>query len=153
MRTKPFKWQTRYLNVAKECASWSKDPGSKVGAVVVGKDGQVLSQGYNGFPRGIRDLPERLNDRETKLKYTVHAEMNAILNASLTGTSLRDGTIYVYGLPTCSECAKAVIQSGIKTVVVVASDIDKSETWTKSWALSSSMFKEVGINIVEAEYE
>jgi dCMP deaminase len=74
-----------------------------------------------------------------------------VFNASLTGTSLKGASIYVYGLPTCSECAKAVIQSGIKTVVVVASDIDKSEVWKESWELSKSMLTEAGINIIEAE--
>ena len=66
-------WTRRYINLAKEIATWSKDPRTKVGAVVVGKEGQILSQGYNGFPRGIEDREERLNDREQKYRYVVHA--------------------------------------------------------------------------------
>ena len=72
------KWYKRYLKLAKEVATWSKDPNTQVGAVVVGSKGQILSQGYNGFPRGISDLSKRLNDRDTKLSLIVHAEMNAI---------------------------------------------------------------------------
>ena len=66
------KWNTRYLNLARDISEWSKDPNTKVGCVVVGSKGQILSQGYNGFPRGINDLPSRLTDRDTKLIYTIH---------------------------------------------------------------------------------
>ena len=74
------KWYKRYLKLAAEVATWSKDPNTQVGAVVVGSKGQILSQGYNGFPRGINDTSKRLNDRDTKLSLVVHAEMNAIFN-------------------------------------------------------------------------
>ena len=86
------KWYKRYLNLAKEVSTWSKDPNTKVGAVVVGSKGQILSQGYNGFPRGIKDTNDRLNDREKKYKFVVHAEQNCIYNATLNGVSL-DGNI------------------------------------------------------------
>ena len=112
------KWYKRYLKLAKEVATWSKDPSTQVGAVVVGSKGQILSQGYNGFPRGISDLSKRLNDRDVKLSLIVHAEMNAIYNATYSGVSLDGSTIFIYGLPACSECAKGIIQVGIKKVVV-----------------------------------
>ena len=76
-------WGDRYIHLAKEISTWSKDPSTKVGAVVIGNNGEVLSQGYNGFPRGIKDTPQRLKDREKKYNLVVHAEMNAIYNASL----------------------------------------------------------------------
>lgn len=150
-RMQTAKWQRRYLNVAKEIASWSKDPGTKVGAIAVGDKGQILSQGYNGFPRGVKDTPERLEDREKKLKFTIHAELNLVFNASFTGTSLEGTTVYVYGLPTCSDCAKAMIQAGVKTVVIPVSQIDRKPEWKESWELSKLMFSEAGLNILEVE--
>ena len=82
------KWDRQYMDLAKCIAEWSKDPSTKIGAVAIGDKGQVLSQGYNGFPRGIEDSPERLHIREEKYKYIVHAEMNCIFNASFNGVSL-----------------------------------------------------------------
>jgi dCMP deaminase len=139
------KWDQRYLKLAYEVAQWSKDPSSKIGAVTVGAKGQVLSQGFNGFPRGLKDDYDRLNDRETKYKYVVHAEMNAIYNATYNGTSLDGATLYVYGLPICSECAKGVIQVGIKRVVMPASP-GMPEKWKDSWLTSMSFFKEAGVD-------
>ena len=71
-----MKWDMRYMALAKEVSTWSKDPSTQVGTVAVGSKGQVLSQGYNGFPRGVDDDISRLEIRETKYKYVVHAEMN-----------------------------------------------------------------------------
>ena len=134
-------WDLRYVSLAKEIASWSKDPRTKVGAVIVGDKGQILSQGYNGFPRGIKDTEDRLTDRPTKLKLVVHAEMNCIYNASFTGTTLQNSTLYVYGLPVCSDCAKGVIQVGIKNVFMCyPADID--EKWKDSFNDTAQMFEE-----------
>ena len=140
------KWHKRYLKLAKEVATWSRDPSRKIGAVTVGSIGEVLSQGYNGFPRGINDSDERYNDRETKYRYVVHAEMNCIYNATYTGTSLADSTLYVHGLPVCSECAKGIIQTGIKEVFWTV-DEDIPDRWTNSYATTKNMLREAGINI------
>lgn len=146
-----MKWHKRYLNVAKEVSTWSKDPSRKIGAVAVGSKGQILSQGYNGFPRGIKDDGWRLHDREVKYRYVVHAEMNVIYNATFSGVSLDGATLYVYGLPVCSECAKGIIQVGIKEVhVFVDQSIDVK--WLESWDNTRSMFDEAGI-IVKAYHE
>lgn len=140
------KWDNRYLSLAREIAAWSKDPSTKIGAVIVGQKKEVLAQGFNGFPRGIDDSEVRYNNRETKYKFVVHAEMNAIYNATYSGTSLDGSTLYVYGLPVCSECAKGVIQVGIKRVVVLKSrDVGN---WNESIILSKEMFKEAGIEII-----
>jgi dCMP deaminase len=140
------KWDNRYLSLAREISCWSKDPSTKVGAVIVGQKKEVLAQGFNGFPRGIHDTSERYNDREIKYKFVVHAEMNAIYNATYSGTSLDGSTLYVYGLPICSECAKGVIQVGIKKVVVLKSrDVG---SWYESVMLSKEMFEEAGIEII-----
>ena len=137
-------WTQRYINIAKEIASWSKDPRTQVGAVIVGDKGQILSQGYNGFPRGIDDSDERLNDRPTKLKLVVHAEMNCIYNASFSGVSLQNSTLYVYGLPVCSECAKGVIQVGVKKVYM-CHPVDIDDRWRESAKETFEMFKEAGV--------
>ena len=137
-------WSERYLDLAKEVSTWSRDPSRKIGAVVVGSKGQILSQGYNGFPRGIQDTDERYNDRETKYKYVVHAEMNAIYNATLNGVSLDGSSMYVYGLPVCSECAKGIIQVGIKTVVMLTDEL-VPHVWTESWKKTADMFDEAGV--------
>ena len=102
-------WWGRYLDVAKVVSTWSKDPSTKVGAVAVGSKGQILAQGYNGYPRGISD--DDYHDRETKYKKIVHAEMNCIYNASWNGVSLDGSYMFVYGLPVCHECCKAIMHS------------------------------------------
>ena len=137
------KWDLRYLEIAKAVGEWSKDPSTKIGAVAVGSKGQILAQGYNGFARGILDTEERYNDRPTKYKYIVHAEQNLIYNATYNGVSLDGSTLYVTGLPVCSECAKGVIQVGIRRVYM-PKDFD-IKGWSESWVLSASMFKEAGV--------
>ena len=141
------KWYKRYLRLAAEVATWSKDPNTQVGAVVVGSKGQILSQGYNGFPRGISDSNKRLTDRDVKLSLIVHAEMNAIFNATYSGVSLDGSTIFIHGLPACSECAKGIIQVGIKRVVVSKQCIEARPHWNDSWNKSKAMFAEAGVAI------
>lgn len=136
-------WDNRYLDLAETVSSWSKDPSRKIGAVAVGSKGQILSQGYNGFPRGIDDSDERYNNTETKYSYVVHAEMNVIYNATYNGVSLDGCTLYVTGLPLCSECAKGVIQTGIKRVVMRCIDVPKR--WNSSFALTIQMLEQAGI--------
>lgn len=139
------KWHGRYLRLAREVATWSKDPSTKIGAVIIGNKGQIISQGFNGFPRGIADTPKRYDDRPTKYKYVVHAEANAIYNAIHNGANTNGATIYVTGLPVCHECAKAIIQTGITTVVM---DTQPHETtWKESGELSIQIMQESGIEI------
>jgi len=123
-------------------ASWSKDPSTKIGAIAVGKKGQLLAQGYNGFPRGVEDCPNKYKDRVLKYDYIVHAEENAIYNACTNGVSLEGASMYVTGLPTCHRCAKAIIQVGIKRVFIRAK---VPERWIDSWALTQSLFREAGV--------
>ena len=125
-------------------ASWSKDPSTKIGAIAVGSKGQVLSQGYNGFPRRIEDNISHYEDRETKYKYVVHAEMNVIYNATYNGVSLDGATLYVTGLPVCSDCAKGVIQVGIKRVVMKEQEIPLK--WIESWKVTTGMFDQAMID-------
>jgi dCMP deaminase len=139
------KWDARYLDLAKHFSTWSKDPNTHVGAVTIHKNGTILSTGYNGFPRGVEDTKERLENREVKLKYVVHAEQNCIYNASHHGARLHGSTLYVHGLPVCNECAKGVVQVGIKRVVMKF-PAEISSSWEESFYYSSAMFKEAGID-------
>ena len=136
------KWDKRFLNLAKEIATWSKDPSTQVGAIAV-KDRKVLAQGYNGFPRNMKDLEDRYNNREEKYTYIVHAEKNVIYNATYNGVSLKDSTMYVYGLPVCSECAKGIIQTGVKRVVML--EMIVPEKWRESFKNTKLMFDEAGV--------
>lgn len=138
------KWDKHFLGLAKELATWSKDPSSKIGSIAVGDKRQILATGYNGFPRGIKDLPERLNTREEKYKYVVHAEQNLIYNACYVGTSLDKATVYVYGLPVCSECCKGLIQVGISKVVMQFPQ-PKNKLWLESFEMTKSLLNEANI--------
>jgi len=136
------KWDIRFLELAKQVSTWSKDPSRQIGAIAV--DGRtVVAQGYNGFPRGIKDHDERLNDRDVKYKFVVHAEMNVIYNATYNGVSLDDCTLYVWGLPVCSECAKGIIQTGITRVVMPIQEIP--DHWVESWTLTQTLLNEAGV--------
>lgn len=141
------KWDARFMRLAKEISTWSKDPSSKIGAIIVNDNRQILSTGYNGFPRDIQDTEERLNNKEEKYPRIVHAELNCLLNALYNGVSVRHGTLYVYGLPVCSDCTKSVIQAGISRVVVNMSAFN-NEKWVEQWdRLSKPMFQEAGVHI------
>lgn len=146
------KWTRRYMDMAKEISTWSKDPSKKVGAVAVGAKGQILSQGYNGFPRGVKDTDDRYNVREVKYKYVVHAEMNCIYNACHTGASLDGAVLYVYGLPACSECAKGIIQVGISKVIMEYPK-DLPAQWEESLVLTKEMLREAGVMFLCHEEE
>jgi len=141
-KQKRIKWDKRYIAAAKLISTWSSDPSTQVGALIVGGKGQIVSQGYNGFPRNIDDSEERYANREVKYKYICHAEMNAIYNAVHNNTPTKDCDIYVYGLPICHECAKAIIQVGIKTVYMA--DVGDAR-WNESCDLAKDMLKEAGV--------
>ena len=138
------KWKKRFLKLSKEIAEWSKDPSTKVGALIISEDRNIISTGYNGFPRGIADSPERLNNRETKYKFILHAEMNCIMNALYNGRSVKDCILFVHGLPPCSECTKSIIQAGIKKVIT---DSKATDNWKESSKLSLEMLKEANVEI------
>lgn len=131
-------WDNYFLDLAEAVAYASKDPSTKVGAVIVRPDRTVASLGYNGFPRGIEDSPERLNDRPTKYSMVVHAEPNAILSAR---EPVRGYSIYTT-LFTCSDCAKLLIQAGIKQVASPTYDIER---WENSLKLAKQLFDEAGV--------
>ncbi len=132
-------WDTRFLSHASLVAEWSKDPSTKVGAVITDEHNRIISVGYNGFPRSIADTPERLKNRELKYKMVVHAEMNAIIFAQ---RDLTDCTLYTWPFPPCSACAAIVINAGIGRVVSYGV---WPERWAESIKLSLDMFREAGV--------
>ena len=144
------KWDMRFMNVAREISTWSKDPSKQIGAVAVNSDRRILATGYNGFPKGIEDTPERYENRELKYSLVVHAEMNCIYNATFNGISLKDATLYVWGLPVCSDCAKGIIQVGINRIVMATSDVPGK--WSDSFEKSRTMFEEANIEISNINY-
>ena len=115
-RTDYISWDEYFMGVAKLSAKRSKDPNTQVGACIVSDDNKILSMGYNGFPRGCSDdeFPWNREGEDNKYFYTAHSELNAILN--YRGGSLEGAKMYVTLFP-CNECAKAIIQTGIKTIV------------------------------------
>ena len=138
------KWDLRFMRVAREVASWSKDPSTQVGAIMV-KDRRILSTGYNGFPTGIADN-HRLHNREEKYAVIIHGEENVLMNALKAGVSASDTTLYVYGLPICPSCMRLVIQSGI-TRVVLQDPLNARDVWRDKWENQSKpMLLEAGLN-------
>ena len=140
-----MKWDLRFLELAKHISDWSKDPSTKVGCIIVGEDREIRSTGFNGFPRGIEDTDERLNDREQKYPLICHAEENAIMHAARIGVSLKGCTAYVT-LPPCNRCSRSLIQAGIKKIVI-PSDVEIPERWNDEFDLSKSMLNEAGIEL------
>jgi len=114
MEEKMNKWDLRFLDMARLVSTWSKDPSTKVGSVIVNDMNQIISLGYNGLPRRIPDDPNILEQRFEKYKYIIHAETNAILTAN---SSVKDCIVYTFPFLPCNNCASMLIQAGIKRVV------------------------------------
>lgn len=131
-------------------ASWSKDPSTKVGAVIIPKDSDVPIIGWNGFPRKVKDKKKRYADRNIKYEIVCHAEENAILNAAKHGICLDGAKIYI-SHPPCNRCSKLIANSGIKKVIY--KDVKKEEKirWEKISNFSNLIFRESGVKIVVYE--
>ncbi|MGX9443904.1 deoxycytidylate deaminase [Nitrobacteraceae bacterium UC4446_H13] len=133
-------WHLRFLDLARHVAAWSRDPSTQVGAVIVRPDRTIASVGFNGFPRGVEDYPDRYADRPTKYQFVVHAEANAILNAhrSVAGCALYS-TLF-----TCNECAKLIVQAGIACVVApTPATLD-----AYGFRIALQMYAEAGVDVV-----
>jgi dCMP deaminase len=135
------KWNRRFLELTAVIASWSKDPSTKVGAIIVDAKNRILSTGYNGFPPGVQDTEERLQNRDWKYPLTVHAEANAIIFAR---TNLEECTIYSSLYP-CAPCAGKIAAAGIKQLVSYA---DKTNPrWIESFEKADVIFREAGVDV------
>lgn len=148
-------WDVFYIRLADLWAEKSKDRSTGVGAIIVGPDMEQRSAGYNGFPRNVNDTIAYRHDRPLKYEFTEHAERNAIYNAARVGVPLSGCTLYLNWWPLpCPDCARAVIQSGIKTVIGPNRPFPtKNQTdpgakdWQESFETTKSMFREAGIII------
>ena len=136
-------WDDFFMGQARYVSSASKDPSTKAGAVIYDSMRRPLGNGYNGFPRGVEDTDERLNDREIKYLMVQHAESNAIDNSI---GSLEGATIYATHFP-CAQCAGRIIQRGIRHVVTQKPSDDFMSRWETSVEASLTMFKESGVEV------
>ena len=141
------------LDLALKHSELSRDPETRVGAVIAGPDGEVRSMGYNRFPAGIKETAERLRDRELKLTLMVHAELVAIVNAARVGIPLQGCTLYfvqtddaglVWGGVPCTRCTDHILLSGISEVVSYPAKRGPSK-WHKDWAFARELFRESGL--------
>ena len=138
-------WNERFVVLAQHVATWSKDS-TKVGAIIADEDNRVVSMGYNGLPSGCNDsTPERL-ERPMKYMYFEHAERNAIFNAARTGSKTLGCTMYMDWFP-CADCARGIIQSGLKRLVCSRPNFN-DERWGESFKASYEMMDEANVEIV-----
>ncbi len=136
------KWDRRFLELAKHISTWSKDPSTKVGAVIAEADSKrVVSLGFNGFPAGVEDSEDRLGDRAVKYEMVVHAEQNALLFA---GDRAKGCVLYVTPLAPCARCAVIIIQAGISRIVSPKPDFEQ-EKWGEQAKISDALFREAGL--------
>jgi dCMP deaminase len=136
------KWPERMFRLASEVASWSKDPGYKVGCVITDPQHRILGIGYNGFPRECEDDESVLNDRPRKIFRTVHAEANALLNSH---GNLNWSKVYTTHF-TCASCAGLLIQAGVAEIHAYDYDLE-NERWLASWLEAERMFQEAGVRV------
>lgn len=135
------KWDDRFLRAADEVATWSKDPSTKVGCVIVDSELQRrVGEGFNGFPRFMSDAVELYADRETKYSRTIHSEVNAVLFAKKT-----EGCTAYVTHPPCTNCALVLIQSGISRVVARKPSADLLSRWEKSIKEAEGFFAEAEV--------
>jgi dCMP deaminase len=149
-----------FLELALKHSDLSRDPETRVGAIIVGPDGEVRSMGYNRFPAGIAETPERLNNREVKLSLMVHAELVAIVNAARVGIALQGCTLYfaqtddsglVWGGVPCTRCTDHILMSGVAEVISYPTKPAPSK-WHGDWKVARSLFREAGLAHRELEF-
>lgn len=134
-------WDDRYMEMAKLVSTWSKDPSTQVGAVIT-EDNYIRGVGFNGFPRGIADTPERLQDRSVKNRLMLHAEMNALAAARGRGSA-----IYVYPCLPCNVCMTLIMQTKIKKIVAGNAGMDS--IWGLDFTIE--MIQEAQIELIIKE--
>lgn len=142
------KWVDYYREIAHVVKTKSKDNSTQIGCVIVGPGNEIISTGYNSFPRGIDDDIDERQERPEKYFWMEHAERNAIYNAARIGVSTMNSTMYMTCAISCADCARAIINSGIKKVYfekeMVVTNISK---WRESADRALMMFEEAGVDI------
>lgn len=141
----------QYMEIAYATSRFSKDESTQVGAVIIGPTNEVRSLGYNGAPRGCRaDEDSRGITRPEKYFWYSHAELNAITNAARVGVPL-DGSTIVVTHPPCMDCARAIVQAGIKQVVAVRPNAEFASRWDEHIRRTQALFQECGVGYFEIE--
>lgn len=145
-------WTQYFVNIAEVVKLRSKDINTQIGAVIVGQDHEIVSTGYNSFPRGIKDLEPERQERPEKYYWFEHAERNAIYNAARVGVSTNKCSIYLTcGMP-CADCARAIINAGIKNVYCRSDGVGaKDARWIEHAKRSEQMFKESDVRVIYYE--
>ncbi|MCM2402482.1 deaminase [Rhizobium sp. S153] len=145
---KEARWHDRFMGLCNHIAAWSEDRDFRVGAVVVGPAHEVRTMGYNGLPRGVKENEEVRFDRKSgeKFFWFEHAERNAIYNAARMGVSVDGCTIYVNRFP-CADCARAIIQSGLRMVCVPAKPVNDG-VLDKSFDRSEVLLSEAAVEVL-----
>lgn len=138
-------WDQRWMDLARFFAGWSKDRSRQVGCVIVDEDRGLVSQGWNGFARGVNDDIDQRHERPEKYEWTKHAEENAFLNAARMGISTKGCTMYLPWFP-CANCAGDIVQAGIVELVTIASD-DSDPQWGESMARARTILAEGGVKV------
>jgi dCMP deaminase len=140
-------WKDYYRNIAHAVKVKSKDNNTKIGAVIVGKTNEIISTGYNSFPRGIDDnVPER-QERPEKYYFMVHAEQNAIINSARIGVATNGCKMYMTCSIPCADCAKAIINAGIEEIYCTEPNVEMETRWGEHTKRSIIMFKEAGVKV------
>jgi dCMP deaminase len=144
------KWDLRYLDMARLVSTWSKDPSTQTGAVIVRPNGTVASVGFNGFPKGMSDAPELYANREEKYSRVVRCEVNALIfsNGPVVGS-----TLYTWPFISCDRCMVQMLQAGIKRFVAPASSLDGLSRWGAAFEKVKKYAAEVGVEVVEVSRE
>ena len=141
-------WKQYFRNIVHQVKLKSKDKNTQIGAVIVGKDNEIVSTGYNSFPRGIYDEEPLRQERPEKYYWFEHAERNSIYNAARIGVSTKNTTMYLTcGIP-CADCCRGIINAGITKIVCEVGDVGaKGVKWEESGKRSQQMFLEAGVTI------
>ena len=140
-------WTEYFYNIAQQVKEKSKDNNTKIGAVIVGKDKEIVSTGYNSFPRGIEDEKTKRQSKPEKYFWFEHAERNAIYNAARIGVSTKGCTMYLTCETPCADCARGIINAGISKIFIMRGAGAQSKKWEDSAARSNEMFSEAGVKI------
>lgn len=143
------KWDQRFLNLAKEISSWSKDPSTKVGCIIIKNVNEIVSLGYNGFPANDPDLESEYINRDIKYGKIIHAEINAVRHAISNGHwGLKGCTIYTYPFMPCEDCAKVLIELNPDRIVSISANCEHLSRWKDSFEKSRKLFEQNQIEVV-----
>ena len=144
------KWDIRFLNLAKTISLFSKDPSTKVGAIIVRPDKSIVSTGYNGFPRGMEDRAEWYENRDEKYSRILHAEVNALVQAK---QSVEGCTLYTYPFLCCDRCCVQMMQAGIVRFVSIIPNDDQWARWGPSFVRARLFIDDLNLESLELSEE